>query len=184
MAKAKKSVDKGPDRVRSNGKEDIPEGFDEIVSSADRADGWAIKGEGVIVQGRLISRTVMRKVGRDGSRRAFYTLVLQRDCECTTGKGEEAKQVTLTKGDTVNVDESTALQDLEPRTRDGGVYDVWIKYGKQDPESQFWPAAIRLRVIKEPTREATVRENNVRRNREERDNIDYDYGRETRNRDD
>lgn len=193
MAKAKKGVDKSKESA-TRPRTEAPDGFDEVVSSSDRADGWVAKKEGAIVQGRLIGRTEMNKTNRDGSPRAFYRIELQQDCECVVGTGEESKLLTLTRGDMVNVDESMALQDLEPRTRDGGVYDVWIRYGKQDEQSKFWPADIRLRVIQDPTREATRRQptrravqpTTRRRDYDDRPTSrgDDDYGRPTRDRDD
>lgn len=191
MAKAKKGIDKSKEHAR-NGKDEPPSGFTEQVASTDRAAGWVIKREGVIVQGRLLGRQEMRSQDR-----AFYRIELHRDVECTVGKGEDAKEVTCVIGEIVNVDESTALEDLEPRTRDGGIYDVWIRYGKQAESNRkgqkgFWPADIRLKVIEEPTRDAQRR---APRKRDERDrnrdrddrrvsrDDDHDYGRPTRDRD-
>lgn len=193
MAKAKNRVDKG-DKGKSKG-EEAPEGFTETVSTTERGAGWVIKKEGVIVQGRLLGRQEMSKTGRDGSARAFYRVKLQRDCLCVVGKGDDSQEATIVPGEVVNVDESYALQELEPRTRDGGVYDVWIRYGKQDEDSKFWPADIKLRVIEEPTRETTKRvapKNGARRRDDRdrddrpyrRDDDDHDYGRPTRDRDD
>lgn len=195
MAKNLKKVDK-PDKA--NGKraeDDAPPGFDEVVTSSSRADGWAKKGEGFVIQGRLISRTTMREQDRDGKRRSFYTIELQAKAAATTGKGDDVEDVTLEPGDLINVDESAALEDLEPRTRDGGVYDVWIKYGKQQESSKkgqkgFWPATIRLRTIKPATRAVMPRDQReARRDSYDDDRYvdrsDRDYrGRPTRDRND
>lgn len=129
-----------------------PEGFD-IDAELVRGDGWATKGEGYIIQGRLKGRQEFR--GGDGKMRAFYSIVLARKCHAVIGKGDEAEPGILEPGQIVNVDDSAALGQLESRAKDGGVYDVWIRYGAKEklqgkPGQTFWPAEVKLRMVKSP----------------------------------
>jgi hypothetical protein len=131
-----------------------PDGFD-INAELTRADGWAVKGEGLIILGRLINRQEFR--GGDGKMRAFYSVLLQRKCRAVIGQGDEAAEGWLEKGQTVNVDDSAALGMLESRSKDGGTYDVWIRYGEKEKlkgkaGQTFWPAEVKLRMVKPPQR--------------------------------
>jgi len=131
-----------------------PDGFD-INAELTRADGWAVKGEGYTIQGRLLNRQEFR--GGDGKMRAFYSVLLHRKCKAVIGQGDEANEGWLEKGQTVNVDDSAALGQLESRAKDGGVYDVWIRYGEKErlrgkAGQTFWPAEVRLRMVKPPSR--------------------------------
>lgn len=129
-----------------------PEGFD-IDAELVRGDGWAIKGEGYVIQGRLKGRQEFR--GGDGKMRAFYSIILARKCHAVIGKGDDAEPGILEPGQIVNVDDSAALGQLESRAKDGGVYDVWIRYGAKEklqgkPGQTFWPAEVKLRMVKPP----------------------------------
>lgn len=131
-----------------------PEGFDVNVGR-QLGDGWVKKGEGVEVCGRLLGRFIGNQQDDDGVYQAFYQIKLLTDCPATVKDKEtkESKDVTLTKGQIINVGEHKALEDLSPKTRDGGVYDVWFKYIKQDKvqgtRRTFWVVdGPRLRVIK------------------------------------
>jgi hypothetical protein len=125
----------------------VPDGFD-INVGRQMADGWARKGKGFIIQGRLLGR-----VSNDD--KAYYQVALQKPCFATTGKGDEVQEVTLNEGQIVNVDESKALEDLNKYSSNGGIYDVWIMYGEKQqlPKGgSFWPVVNgpRVKMIKAP----------------------------------
>jgi hypothetical protein len=141
---------------------EAPQGFNLNVGR-ERGDGWILKEKGQIVQGRLLGRYLMKATSSDGSARAYYQLKLAVPVKAIYTPGEDdddyeededgkAKrhEVTLKPGQVVNIDEITALKDLSSYTRDGGVYNIWFQYIKQDPKRRnFW-------VIKGPALE-TVR---------------------------
>lgn len=136
---------------------DIPDGFDVSVGR-DLGDGWIKKGPGVTVQGRLLGRFIGNQKDDDGVYQAFYQIQLHKPCPATR-KNKETKiseDVNLEPGQIVNVGEHKALEDLSPRTRDGGQYDVWFKYVEQQAISgsrrTFWVVkGPRLHVVKPPT---------------------------------
>lgn len=134
--------------------DDAPEGFDVNVGR-QLGDGWVKKGEGVTVQGRLLGRFIGNQQDDDGVYQAFYQIKLQVPCPATRKNKEtqEVEEVTLEPGQVVNVGEHKALEDLSPKTRDGGVYNVWFRYLKQEkiPNSRrtFWSiSGPRLQVLK------------------------------------
>jgi hypothetical protein len=127
---------------------DVPDGFD-INAGRSQADGWAKKEKDNVIQGRLIGRYTMGDEDR-----AYYQIMLQKPCKAITGKGDESEEVTLTEGQLVNVDESTAMKDMRTYAGNGGVYDVWIKYGEKQKidKGTFWPIVNgpRVKMIKAP----------------------------------
>jgi hypothetical protein len=130
---------------------DIPSGFD-ISAGRVMGDGWAKKEKGNIICGRLLGRHAME------DDRAFYQVELSYPCKAFQGKGDDTQEVTLQKGDVVNIDESKAVQGMRKYIQfmdHGGVYDVWIKYGekqKLDGGNTFWPIenGPRLKEVKKP----------------------------------
>lgn len=125
-----------------------PDGFD-ITVGRQNSDGWARKGKGFTIQGRIINRI------DQGDDKAFYQILLHKECFAVTGKGDETKEITLKEGQIVNVDESKALEDLKKYATNGGVYDVWIMYGEKQQLASggsFWPVVNgpRVRMIKKP----------------------------------
>ena len=142
---------------------DIPEGFD-VQVGRDLGDGWIRKGPGVVVQGRLLGRFIGTQKDDDGVFQAFYQVRLDVQVPAVRKNPEtkEKEEVMLNPGEILNVGEHKALEELSPRTRDGGVYDVWFKYEKQDkvPNSNrtFWSVkGPRLKVIK-PAQHAPIPE--------------------------
>lgn len=140
------------DKKSKNG--GAPEGFDMNVGR-QLGDGWVIKGEGVVVQGRLLGRFIGNQKDDDGVFQAFYQIKLQVPCKAShKEKGsEESTEVMLQAGQILNVGEHKALEELSAYCRDGGIYDVWFKYGKQEKISgsrrTFWTVdGPRLKVIK------------------------------------
>lgn len=152
-----------------------PAGFTTKVGRA-RGDGWVVKKPGAVVQGRLLGRYLMKAKSSNGDPRAYYQVKLSVPVEALYTPGEEDDdyevgeddrvkriEVTLEPGQILNVDEITALKDLSPYTRDGGVYNVWFQYIKQDPKLRnFWriegPALEPVRAPKHaPTPEANGR---------------------------
>lgn len=141
----------------------IPEGFT-INAGRERGEGWIVKEEGNTVQGRLIGRQTYKT--KRGKTRAFYQIKLEKPCtieienpdfneeadedednpERIKAKGEE--------GQIVNIDEFKKLEDLEPYTKDGGVYDVWFQIGEKieigDEQTMWTLVGPRLRVVKKP----------------------------------
>jgi len=124
--------------------EEVPAGFNQRVGR-ERGDGWLSKSEGQVIQGRLLGRFTMKgQVNDDGTFRVFYQIKLDKGCSYVkegtrfdgvraniTDDNKEKREVILTAGQVLNVDEHKALEDLSPFTRDGGVYDVWFKYVRE-----------------------------------------------------
>lgn len=127
--------------------DDVPAGFDTRVGR-ERGDGWLLKSEGQVVQGRLLGRFYMKgQQNDDGTTRVFYQIKLDKGCiymkngeriegvraNFTDPESKEKSEVILKPGQILNVDEHKALEDLSPFTRDGGTYDVWFKYLRESP---------------------------------------------------
>lgn len=129
--------------------EEPPEGFD-IDAELIRADGWAEKGEGYVIMGRLLGRQEFR--GGDGKPRAFYSVQLAKPARAVIGTGDDAEKGILQKGQICNVDDSAALSQLIERSKDGNLYDVWIRYGAKEKlagkNQTFWPADVKLKLVK------------------------------------
>jgi hypothetical protein len=162
MAKSKIEVVKN----RREDEWDVPEGFN-VNAGRERGEGWILKAEGNEVMGRLVGRQSYKT--KRGKTRAFYQIKLAKPCMCEVTNpdfNEEADedednmariQEKLDAGSVVNVDEFKKLEDLEPYTKDGGVYDVWfVMGGKIDigDDQTMWTlkAGPRLKVIEEPKR--------------------------------
>lgn len=142
---------------------EIPEGFN-INAGRERGDGWIVKEEGNEVLGRLVGRQTYRT--KRGKLRGFYQILLHKSCKCEVPNpdfNEEADEdesntprivETLGEGSTVNVDEFKKLEDLEPYTKDGKVYDVWFVMGGKieiGDDQTMWTlkAGPRLRPVEE-----------------------------------
>jgi hypothetical protein len=144
---------------KKNGAEvQAPAGFDVSVGR-EQSDGWVVKKEGNTVLGRLLGRYSFR--GEDGRERWYYQVKLDGPCEIlpyTEEEGEKVDPIVVGKDAVVNIDESAALEALEPKSNDGGVYDVWFSYkaktkSKSGPGG-FWPVhGPKLRVVKAPPKE-------------------------------
>lgn len=140
---------------KKNAEVGAPAGFD-VSIGREQSDGWVFKKEGNTVQGRLLGRYSFR--GEDGRERFYYQVKLEAPCEIipyTEEEAEAVEPVTVGKDSVVNVDESAALEALETKASDGGIYDVWFVYkaktkSKSGPGG-FWPViGPKLRVIKAP----------------------------------
>lgn len=130
---------------------DAPAGFTTNIGRA-RGDGWVIKKPGNQVQGRLLGCYEMKALSQNGEKRSYFQIKVAIPTPALQTLGEEDEgyaededgrakriEVMLKPGDIINVDVITALKDLAPYTRDGGVYDVWFAYVKQDPKRRnFW----------------------------------------------
>ncbi len=152
---------------------EVPAGFDTRVGR-ERGDGWLKKTAGQVIVGRLLGRFGMKgQTNDDGSVRVFYQVQLAEGCKMVKdGKEVEGvfamwqnpdnkddkQEVVLTAGQIVNIDEHKALEDLGPYTRNGGIYDVWMKYLAEDPipgkkNRTFWRMkGPHLKTIKPATR--------------------------------
>jgi len=143
-------------------KDEIPAGFTERVGR-ERGDGWLIKFEGAVVHGRLLGRFQMKQVNDDGDYRVYYQVRLMKPAKAQwvdpENKAHREERI-LAIGQILNIDEHTALEDLGPRTRDGGIYDVWWKYIDKSKlpgagNRTFWNVkGPLLHVVKSPTRAA------------------------------
>lgn len=116
-------------------KNEVPKGFDVRVGR-ERGDGWLKKSAGLVVFGRLLGRYIMKgHENDDGTARVFYQIRLGEGSQVSAvfqdEETKEKKEVILTEGKILNVDEHKALEDLEAYAKDGGVYDVWMKYVEQ-----------------------------------------------------
>lgn len=151
--------------------EDVPAGFDVRVGR-EQGEGWLVKEEGATICGRLLGRFIMKGMtDDDGNFRTFYQIQLNdksgvyKDGKKTgnikgTRKNEdkEDEDVEFKDGDIINIGEHKALEDLSPRTRDGGTYDVWFKYLKEEKlqgrgNRTFWQLkGPMLKVVKPATR--------------------------------
>ena len=143
--------------MAKNVDKDVPEGFD-VQVGRELGDGWIKKGPNVEVQGRLLGRFIGNQKDDDGVFQAFYQIRIDKPVSAVRKNREnnETEEIMLEPGQILNVGEHKALEDLSPRTRDGGVYDVWFKYIDQQkvPNSKrtFWSVkGPRLKVIKAPT---------------------------------
>ncbi len=135
----------------------IPSGFDISVGRA-QGDGWFVKAENAILHGRLLGRY---ELGSGDDERFFYQVKLSHGCKATTGKGADAKEIDLKEGQIVNIGEHKALEDLKKYADNGGVYDVFIKYGalQKIPSGTFWPlldGTPRLKQIKAPPAKSDI----------------------------
>lgn len=131
-----------------------PEGFDTNIGR-HLGDGWVIKAEGAVVQGRLLGRFIGTQKDDDGVYQAFYQFKLAVPCKATKKEkgSQEVTEVMLQPGQILNVGEHKALEELSPYCRDGGIYDVWFRYGKQEKVAgtrrTFWTVeGPKLKVIK------------------------------------
>lgn len=140
--------------------DEVPSGFTERVGR-EKGDGWLIKNEGTVVHGRLLGRFQMKQKNDDGDYRVYYQVKLMTSCKAMWQDPEDKEKKEerqLPVGAILNIDEHTALEDLGPRTRDGGIYDVWWKYVNKSKlpgggNRTFWNLkGPLLKVIKAPTR--------------------------------
>jgi len=126
-----------------------PDDFD-IDLSKEMGLGWALKSEGAIVCGRLVRRVKMPN-GKDGKPRSFYQIRIRDGYEVIATDEESDDPIKLVGGDLVNVDNSSALDRLNDFCDDGGIYEVWIRYGAKIPISggnTYWPATLKIKVVK------------------------------------
>lgn len=171
MAKSNKNKSKSTEGStgtrRKDGDDDfaVPDGFDVNVGR-ERGEGWIVKEEGNIVQGKLLGRQTYKT--KRGKTRAFYQIELEKPCLCEVENpdfNEEADEdetnvprirETLEEGAIVNIDEFKKLEDLAPYCKDGGQYGVWFVIGPKvdiGDDQTMWSLAAgpRLRVDKKPT---------------------------------
>ena len=157
MAKKQKSNGNGTKREEQF---DIPEGFD-INVGRERGEGWVVKEEGNVVQGRLLGRYTYTARGK---KRAYYQIKLQKECVCEIENpdyneeaedSEERIRVTLPPDSIVNLDETTKLSDLESYSGNGGIYDIWLVFGKKvdigNGQSMWNVTGPRLAMVKKPS---------------------------------
>lgn len=132
---------------------DIPDGFD-IRANRVMGDGWMKKAEGATVIGRLLGRVQNGEDDKGEPKYFFQVKIDERSPEvgATTGSGDETEDITLSLGQIVNVDASAALSELHNYSQNGGVYDVYIKFGAKEKAKKgtFWPAIVRLSMVKAP----------------------------------
>ena len=163
----KKRSNKTPTEAKTSHKRDddfaTPDGFN-INAGRERGDGWIVKEEGNIVQGRLLGRQTY--TSNRGKTRAFYQIQLQKPCQCEVENpdfNDEADEdddnssrlrEKLGEGKIVNIDEFKKLEDLAKYTTDGGVYDVWFaivgKVDIGDDQTMWQIQGPRLRVVTKP----------------------------------
>lgn len=141
---------------------EIPDGFN-INVGRERGDGWVKKEEGNEVLGRLLGRYTYESRGK---KRAYYQIRLLKPCRAEVlnpqydpdneelmeeEKIPERLDATLEEGAIVNLDETVKLADLQSRTGDGGVYDMWLVYGKKqdigDGQTMWNIVGPRLRLV-------------------------------------
>ena len=120
MAKPK-SKKPSVEQTTGNGIPELPEGF-ELVTQADGIQTWYRPKIGKVVFGRLLGR-FERKSGRA---QAFYQVKLYHPCEGIQGRGDDAEVVELQKGDVLNVNETSALEELHALAASDGIFDVHI----------------------------------------------------------
>ena len=134
---------------------EAPDGFDTSIGR-QMADGWFVRSENAICQGRLLARVPNGIDKNSKKEKFFYQIKLQKKCKATTGsdKDGDKQEVDLEVDQIVNIDESRALEDLKELATTGGVYDIWIKFGakKKVDKGWFWPIVDgpRIKVIKSP----------------------------------
>lgn len=129
----------------------VPDGFEQVT--AERVRHWLVKGEGVVLYGRLVGRF-------DGKNGPYYQVKLLASCGVaeTVGEGENKKKVESIAviDDVINVDGHKALEDtLRTLCDDGGKYEIYAIYGKQvaiQGGHTFWPVVVHKNVVKRPTR--------------------------------
>jgi hypothetical protein len=119
-------------KARNKVASDIPEGFDVHVGR-ERGDGWAKKEPGNTIMGRLLGRYSFR--GEDGRPRAYYQVRLMGNARAEIPNPEDEDgdnlDVVLEEGNVINIDETASLSDLGSYTEDGGIYDVWFRFGEK-----------------------------------------------------
>lgn len=140
-------------------KPDIPRspdlsGFSDVTPS--KGNGWLQAKEGVWVLGKLLGRFQM-KAQDDDKPRGYYQIGVRAHSDgaiIVAGKGDEAHDVTLERGMTINVDERKALEDLADFANTDGVYEVYMQFGaiqKLGGKRTFWPCNIKIKTLRQPT---------------------------------
>lgn len=131
------------------------DGWDDVA--AQKGDGWARPEKGAWIQGRLTGRFEMRARNDSGKRRAFYQVKVARfspGLKMMVGKGENAETIDVTAGCRLNVNETTALEDLSPIATSDGVFDVFIRWLQKEDlggGSTFWRMEVKKKTIRPPS---------------------------------
>lgn len=92
-----------------NGKISMPAGYQR--ATADNSAPWWVREEGAKFHGELLGKFTMNTdLPRD-----FYQLRALDECKCIKGKGDEAEEVIVKKGELFNVGSNTRIvQGIEP----------------------------------------------------------------------
>lgn len=152
---------KGNGKSQKATETEIPEGFG-INVGRERGDGWAKKEQGNEILGRLMGRYTYQNRGK---KRAYYQVKLLKECtvevenpEWTEDSDEDVPSHLTAEakiGQIVNVDETAKLADLEPFTKNGGVYDLWFVYEDKidigNGQTMWSIKGPRLRMVAKPS---------------------------------
>lgn len=121
--------------------EALPAGFTRVNPEAGPRNYFK-PVEGLIVQGILLGR-----FKRKDNDKYFYQIRLTQPCDAQDGN---QKSVECQPGDTLTVDERTALEDLAPWTEKDHLVEVFIRVGKKEKLSggrTFWPMDVGAKPV-------------------------------------
>lgn len=141
----------------------LPEGF-EVVTPVDSGNRcWLEKAPGVTVIGQLLGR--FERKGTDKDKTSFYYQVkitgFAKDkdgsvipIKAVKGNGKDKETIVLIVGDVVNIDEISAISDLQKYADSDGVYSVFLQFidkvGIQGGRS-FWRVNVGAKTLKTPS---------------------------------
>lgn len=129
---------------------EMPEGFAEV--SQTRL--WAIKEEGAILQGVILSRVAKKDANRDGGKAWFYETRLTREAKVSTADEDDGKkkiEIIAKPGQIVCIDEfasNVSWQHQLPAAGKGSEF--WMKFirkDKIDGGKTMWKVKMGLRSV-------------------------------------
>ena len=133
----------------SNGKVAMPAGYQR--ATADNSAPWWIREEGARFHGELLGKFTMNT----DPPRDFYQLRAVDECKCIKGKGEEAEEVIVKKGELFNVGSNTrivqGIEPLIPQVAAGARIAVFgVITGAKIPTKggrSVWPVEIGFKIV-------------------------------------
>lgn len=139
----------------SNGVFQMPDDF-QLVTPMEGEQKWWKPEVGAVVFGRILGRFPRR----DGDG-AFYQIRVEKygkgkmqPVRAITGKGDEAKTITVEAGDIINMDERSSIANLAPQAMSDGIYDVLIhclEKVKITGNRTYWRMTAGTKQIKAPS---------------------------------
>lgn len=129
----------------------MPDGFTAVTpDETDRI--WVKPEEGTVIHGRLVGRFARRDANG-----AYYQVRLSGEYPCRgiTGTGDDQKVIDCSKGQVVNVDERSAMAELQKYADSDGVFDVFIAFlekSKIQGGRTWWRIQCAAKQLKAPSK--------------------------------